>query len=229
MTQTLWPKAVVFDLDGTLIESLPDIQLATNRTLADFGLGPLDDKTTRGFVGKGSRHLLTKALLHYGKVPVDEEIDFAYLQFLHHYSNAPAEGGYVFPGVEETLRALADTGHVLAVCTNKPHEPTVQVLEAYGIADFFGVIVGGDDVENRKPHPDHLLETTLRLKLGKDDVVFVGDSENDIQASVAADMRSVLLTYGYSSLPHDSLGADVIIDTFPEVIGAIDTIAAARS
>lgn len=229
MTQPLWPKAVVFDLDGTLIESLPDIQLATNRTLSDFGLDPLDDKTTRGFVGKGSRHLLTQALLHYGKVPKDEEIDYAYIRFLHHYSLAPNEGGYVFPGVEETLRRLAVAGHEFAVCTNKPHQPTVQVMEAYGIAGFFDVIVGGDDVENRKPHPDHLLETTRQLKLDKDDVVFVGDSENDIQAAVAADIRSVLLTYGYSSLPHDSLGADVIIDTFPEVISAIDEITSKRS
>lgn len=229
MTETLWPKAVVFDLDGTLIESLPDIQLATNRTLGDFGLDPLDDKTTRGFVGKGSRHLLTQALLHYGKVPENEEIDYAYVRFLHHYGLAPNEAGYVFPGVEDTLLALADSGHELAVCTNKPHQPTLQVMEAYGIADFFGVIVGGDDVENRKPHPDHLLETTRRLNMPKSDVIFVGDSENDIQASVAADIRSVLLTYGYSSLPHDSLGADVIIDTFPEVIGAINNIAQARS
>ena len=228
MTPMLWPRAVVFDLDGTLIESLPDIQLATNRTLGDLGLDPLDDKTTRGFVGKGSRHLLTKALLHYGKVPEDEEIDYAYVRFLHHYSNAPAEGGYVFPGVEDVLEALRDRGHTLAICTNKPHQPTVQVLEAYGIADFFGVIVGGDDVENRKPHPDHLIETTHRLDLDKNDVVFVGDSENDIQASVAADIRSILLTYGYSSLPHESLGADVIIDAFPDVIDAIATIAAAR-
>jgi phosphoglycolate phosphatase len=229
MTETLWPKAVVFDLDGTLIESLPDIQLATNRTLEDFGLAPLDDKTTRGFVGKGSRHLLTQALLHYGKVPEDEEIDYAYLRFLHHYGLAPNEAGYVFPGVTGTLRALTDAGHELAVCTNKPHAPTIQVMEAYGIGHFFDVIVGGDDVENRKPHPDHLLETTRRLNMDKADVVFVGDSENDIQASVAADIRSVLLTYGYSSLPHDSLGADVIVDTFPEVIGAIDTIVQARS
>lgn len=228
MTQTLWPRAVVFDLDGTLIESLPDIQLATNRTLADFGLDPLDDTTTRGFVGKGSRHLLTKALLHYGKVPEDDEIDYAYLRFLHHYGLAPNEGGYVFPGVEQTLKTLADAGHELAVCTNKPHEPTIQVMEAYGIAGFFDVIVGGDDVENRKPHPDHLLETVRRLKLDKDDVVFVGDSENDIQASVAADIRSVLLTYGYSSLPHESLGADVIIDAFPDVTDAILKIKAAR-
>ena len=229
MTQTLWPKAVVFDLDGTLIESLPDIQLATNRTLGDFGLDPLDDKTTRGFVGKGSRHLLTQALLYHGKVPTDEEIDYAYVRFLHHYSLAPNAAGYVFPGVEATLQSLADVGHELAVCTNKPHEPTVQVMKAYGIADFFDVIVGGDDVENRKPHPDHLLETTKRLKLNKDDVVFIGDSENDIQAAVAADIRSVLLTYGYSSLPHDSLGADVIIDTFPEILGAINQITSTRS
>jgi phosphoglycolate phosphatase len=229
MTERLWPKAVVFDLDGTLIESLPDIQLATNRTLGDFGLDPLDDKTTRGFVGKGSRHLLTQALLHYGKIPEDEEIDYAYVRFLHHYGLAPNEAGYVFPGVADTLRALADAGHELAVCTNKPHAPTIQVMDAYGIGHFFNVIVGGDDVVNRKPHPDHLLETTRRLNMDKADVVFVGDSENDIQASVAADIRSVLLTYGYSSLPHDSLGADVIVDTFPEVIGAIDSITQARS
>lgn len=225
MTRMDWPGAVVFDLDGTLIESLPDIRLATNRTLADFGLGPLDDATTQGFVGKGSRHLLTRALMHYGRIPDDGEIDTAYLRFLHHYEQAPAEAGYVFDGVADVLTQLADAGHVLAVCTNKPHAPSRQVLDAYGIGHFFEIIVGGDDVENRKPHGDHVLETVRQTGLNKNDIVFVGDSENDIQAAVAADVRSILLTYGYCSVPHDSLGADVIIDHFPDVISAIAKIA----
>lgn len=228
MTQTLWPRAVVFDLDGTLIESLPDIQLATNRTLEDFGFGPLDDKTTRGFVGKGSRHLLTQALLYHGRIPDDGDIDTAYLRFLHHYDKAPADAGYVFDGVSDVLTMLAEAGHVLAVCTNKPHKPSRQVLDAYGIGQFFDIIVGGDDVENRKPHGDHVLATVQKLELNKDDIVFVGDSENDIQAAVAVDVRSVLLTYGYCSVPHDSLGADVIIDEFSEVIEAIAKIADTR-
>lgn len=229
MTRTPWPAAVIFDLDGTLIESLPDIRHATNCTLGDFGLAPLDDRTTRGFVGKGSRHLLTQALMYHGRIPEDHEIDTAYMRFLHHYAKAPAEAGYVFPGVEDVLTRLGDDGHLLAICTNKPHKPSRQVLDAYGIGGFFDIIVGGDDVEKRKPHPDHLLETVRRLDLDRGDVVFVGDSENDIQAAVAADIRSVLLTYGYCSLPMDTLGADVIIDEFRDVPEAIASIAGGRS
>lgn len=229
MNETLWPAAVVFDLDGTLIESLPDIRVATNHTLNDFGLDPLDDRTTRGFVGKGARHLLAQALMYHGRIPDDHEIDTAYMRFLHHYAKAPAEAGYVFPGVEDVLTELRDAGHVLAVCTNKPHKPSRQVLDAYGIGGFFDVLVGGDDIEKRKPHPDHLIETATRLDLDKDAIVFVGDSENDIQAAVAADIRSILLTYGYCSLPHDSLGADIIIDGFSDVPDAIAKIAAGRS
>ncbi len=223
--RTVWPAAVIFDLDGTLIESLPDIQAAANAMLAAHGFDPLDAETVRSYVGKGSRNLVERALRRYGMEPTDADIDAGLAQFLAAHDKEPVGRGYVFEGVIGVLDELKAAGCRLAVCTNKLQGPTRQVLAGYGLDDYFEVVIGGDAASKRKPDPAHVRDVLERLAIGAADAVMVGDSENDIEAAQGADVATVLVSFGYCHVPLESLGANAIVERFADVTDAVRRIA----
>lgn len=219
-------KAVLFDLDGTLIHSLPDLAAAVNRLLAALGRAPLDDQAIKAMVGDGAGTLVARALAASGGLPGSDVAPYL-ARFLADYEPRSAETTTPWPGVIETLTELRRQGLLLAVCTNKPSKATAEVLGALDLARFFDVVVGADDTPAIKPDPAHVTVILDRLGVPADRAVMVGDSRNDVLAAKQAGVATVILSFGYAHGPIDELGADVVIDDFADLPGALDRMAVA--
>ena len=195
-------KAIVFDLDGTLIDSAADIHLAGNKVLAAEGLPLVSFEQSRGFVGHGAGVLIERMIAAVGADPARHAAMLA--QFLQHYETAVHQTT-LYPNVQNALTALQKDGWALAICTNKPVAPTRAVLAHFGMLQMFPVIFGGDSLPTRKPDPAPLLATIAAL--GNLPALFVGDSEVDAETAHRAAMPFALYTEGYrktavADLPH---------------------------
>jgi len=216
-------KAVLFDLDGTLVDSIPDVLIAVNSTLTAFGRTVLDRAQIMTMIGEGARVMMHKAFSASGSAVDDAALDPAIAFYQRRYREAPMLRSRLYPGVIETLDMLRDAGWLLGVCTNKPDGLAEIVLKDAGIRDRFGALVGGD-TPLRKPHPQHVLETLLRLNADHRHAVMVGDSEHDIGAARAADVVSVAVSWGYSRDAASDMGADFLIDrmdALPDIVSRI--------
>lgn len=206
-------RAAIFDLDGTLIDSLPDLVTAMNKTLAEWGRAPLSGEDLGPMVGDGAGTLVTRAFTARGGLP-GPDVAPVLRRFLDHYEPHAADQTYVWPGVVETLEALRARGIVLAVCTNKPTKATHDVLAALGLDHFFAVVVGGDDTPALKPSAEHVNAVLDRLGVHHEEAVMIGDSINDVLAAKGAGLPVVVLSFGYSRVPPHELGADLVLDDF---------------
>jgi phosphoglycolate phosphatase len=194
---------ILFDLDGTLIDSAPDIQAAANRMLAGEGLAPLDLPTITLFIGNGLPKLVERVMQARGLDGARHKVLTQVV--LDHYNAGASTLTRVYPGVVQALRALADAGHRMAVCTNKPEAPARAVLADLGLAGFFPVVVGGDTLSVNKPDPAPALACVQALGGGA--AVYVGDSEVDAATAQAAGLPFYLFTEGYrktsiAEMPH---------------------------
>jgi phosphoglycolate phosphatase len=199
-------KAAVFDLDGTLIHSLPDIHAAVASVLQAEGLPPLDIQTVGSFVGNGLPRLVELVIEEIGVNP--SRLDAMTEQVQAQYKKENGRLTRTYRGVEACLANLADQNLVMGICTNKPEEPARDIVHHLGIARYFPVIIGGDTLQHRKPDPAPLLETIARLNVSPSEAIFVGDSEVDAATAAAASVPFALYTEGYrksqvSELPHD--------------------------
>jgi phosphoglycolate phosphatase len=194
--------SVIFDLDGTLIDSAPDIHATANRVLADEGLAAQSLAEVRSFVGRGVPHLVARLLEAAGEPPDPARQARMVAAFLGHYETAVGLT-QAFPGAPEALDRLAAAGHRLAICTNKPEAPTRAVLRHLGLDHHFPVVVGGDRLAQRKPDPAPLL--LARRENGGGPALFVGDSEVDAETAAAAGLPFLLYTEGYRTAPADTL------------------------
>jgi phosphoglycolate phosphatase len=215
--------AVLFDLDGTLIDSLPDLAAAVNRLLAAEGRPPLPDDAVKVMVGDGAGTLVERAFAARGGLPGPEVSPFL-ARFLADYEPRAAELTRPWPGVVETLETLKSLGLKLAVCTNKPSRATAEVLAALGLAGYFDVVVGGDDAPALKPDPVHVLVTLERLGVSAGQAAMIGDSLNDVLAAQAAGVPAVVVSFGYCRGPAVELGAEVVIDDFRDLPGALASL-----
>lgn len=217
-------SAVVFDLDGTLVDTLPDLHAAVQALLGERGLDAPAAGEVRTMIGDGARRLVERALA-WAKAPVDAAgLDAAYRRFLEIYGEAPCRASRLYAGVEATLATLASSGIRLGVCTNKPQAPTEAILEALAVDGFFAAVVGGDAVARRKPDPAHLLDVLGRLGAAPAAAVMVGDSNNDLASARAAGVACILVDYGYTAIPARELGADRVIGGFAELEAALDSL-----
>lgn len=214
-------EALIFDLDGTLIDSAPDVRASINRVLADLGRRELTLIETKDMVGWGGRVLAEKALALTGEPGTPSDIDRALEGFLTTYADHPADHTIVFPGAIEALESLKAAGVKMAICTNKPTATTPPVLNAMGLNGFFDVISCGDAVPHKKPDGRHVLLCVEQLGASIETAAMVGDSENDIRAAIDAGVRSVCVTFGYAHVPLDEIGADALIDHFDDLAGAL--------
>ncbi|MBI1853789.1 MAG: phosphoglycolate phosphatase [Planctomycetes bacterium] len=204
--------AVLFDLDGTLVDSLPDIAATANRTLAAFGLPPLDVETVRGFVGYGVKHLVEGCFA--GRIADTDEALRVFRQF---YLERPCERTRAYPAVRETLDALA--GVSLAIVTNKPQAVSEAVLEQLGLRHYFTLIVGGDALPLRKPDPLPIVHVMERLGSTATRTILVGDGIPDAQAGRAAGVAVCLVGYGYASRAElTATHPDFFIERFAELL-----------
>jgi phosphoglycolate phosphatase len=203
--------AVVFDLDGTLVDSVPDLHAAASRTLADEGLPPLSRATIQGFVGNGLPKLVERLMAATGIAA--GEHPRLHAAFAAHYAAAPAALTRPYPGAPEALAALRAAGCRLGLCTNKPAAFTHAILAALGLE--FDVVTAGDSLPVKKPDPLPLLETVRAL--GGPPALYVGDSEVDAETAARAGLPFLLFRGGYCHVPHDSLAFAAAFDRFAEL------------
>ncbi len=214
-------KAVVFDLDGTLVDSAPDLRTAVNRLLAEEGRGPLDLDAVIGMIGDGATKLVERALAASGGV--SGNIDVLTRRFLAHYEGQATERTAPYPGVPETLARLAARGIMLGICTNKPEAPTREVLRDLHLASWFSAVIGGDSLDGvRKPDGRPLLAVLERLQVTADAAVMVGDNANDVGTARAAGIPVIVRAGGYTYVPTAELGADAMFGHFAELPPLLD-------
>lgn len=216
-------RGVAFDLDGTLIDTALGLSQAVDLALYALELPVAGEERVVTWIGNGADIMMQRALKWSLK---DKEPDLAQLNmarklFDRYYAETVEEGSFLFPGVAATLAALKEKGLPLAVVTNKPTSFVMPLLEDLGIAQYFQTIIGGDDVKEKKPHPEALYKVMETLGLAADELLFVGDSRNDIQAAQAAGCPSVGLTWGYNY--GEAIGLsnpDVVFDRFADLLPA---------
>ncbi|MBH0236593.1 phosphoglycolate phosphatase [Methylobrevis albus] len=216
---------VVFDLDGTLLDTAHDLIGAVNRVMAEEGLPPIEVDPHRVTVGRGGRAMVAAALAA-AEVPHDEErLDRLTLRFVELYMDNVADRTVPFPNVEAALDRLAAAGIVLAVCTNKRVGLAEALFAAIGWTDRFAAVCGGDSFDVRKPEPGHILLTIAAAGGDPAAAVMVGDSAADIDAARAAGIPVVGVTFGYTPTPVRDLGPDAVIDDFADLWPALLEIA----
>lgn len=215
---------IVFDLDGTLVDSAPDIHRALNHILSDLSLPPATEAEVRGFVGQGSRALIVRACAVHGVIHDDGRLDQLNDQFMAVYAADIAHSSRVWPGVEGALRRLQASGALLAVCTNKHTELSTRLLAAVGLAPWFAAIVGADKVTRRKPHPDHFIAAVRAAHGDPAKAIMVGDSAFDVGAAKAAGAPVVVYAQGYMDTAPELLGADAVFlhyDDLPALVSRL--------
>lgn len=217
-------QAVVFDLDGTLIDSLPDLAAAVNQMLGEEGLTALDDDSIKPMIGDGAGMLVRRAFDARGGLPGPDVAPYL-KRFLDLYEPRSAELTRPWQGVPETLAALKARGLKLGVCTNKPTKATHDILRVLHLSQYFDIVVGGDDVPAIKPNPGHVHAVLDKLGALPSAAVMVGDSINDVLAGKGAGLAVIAMSFGYSRIPPLELGADAVIDRFADLPSAMDGLA----
>ena len=211
--------AYLFDLDGTLIDTAPDIGAALNHSLETAGLAPVRSDLVRHWVGFGSRKLIEQALIHHHKQPAQEQIDALLEPFLSYYTEHIADLSKPYPTTVETLTALKTEGIHLAVVTNKLQALAVPVLDALELSPFFDVIVGGDTASRPKPAADPIKYCLQHVAVRPEDALMVGDSITDVDAARAAGVGIVCLRDGYNhGTDVATLDPDRVIDRLSELL-----------
>ena len=233
-------RGVAFDLDGTLVDSAPGLTSAVDQALYALELPVAGEERVVTWIGNGADVLMERALtwarqerasqrsaqgkpsVDHADIPQDEQQRILRKLFDRFYEETVEEGSFLFPDVAETLSALYAKGIPLGLVTNKPTPFVLPMLERLGIAQYFKVIIGGDDVENKKPHPEALHKVMEELNLSAEELLFVGDSRNDILAAQAAGCYSIGLTYGYNYGESIELSKpDYVFDHFNDLLPAL--------
>jgi phosphoglycolate phosphatase len=215
---------VVFDLDGTLADTAPDLAAALNHALTCIGRHTVPVESVRHLVGHGAKALLRKGLAATGEA-TEDLVEAGFPHFIDFYGENICVGTQMFDGLEAALDELAARGVALAICTNKVEWLTLRLIEALGWTGRFRSIVGGDTVGVRKPDPAPLREAIARA--GGGPAVFVGDSITDADTARAAGVPLIAVSFGFSDRPVDQLGADVVIDDYRQLVPALERLAGA--
>lgn len=219
------PAALLFDLDGTLVHSVPDLRAALNTILGQDGRRALDEDEVRRMVGNGVRKLVERGYDATGGAPEDAAaLDALVDRFMAIYGAHPADLSHPFEGVVEALDVLAGRGHPLGVCTNKPTAASNALLKAVGLAEYFDVVIGGGSTPELKPHPAPVLAALEALGRPAGEALFIGDSPNDVEAARAAGLPVLCVTFGYRRCTAEELGADRLVDHFRDVPDAVSAL-----
>lgn len=218
-------EVLIFDLDGTLIDSAPDVRACMNQVLVDMGRRELTLIEIKNMIGWGARMLAEKALAKTGGAGTKVDVDRAFRGFLDIYAKNPADHSTVYPGVLSALDGFKAAGVRMGLCTNKPTATTPPVLEAMGLDHFFDVLSCGDTVPHRKPDGRHVRLVVDQMGGTIKTSAMIGDSESDITAAIDAGVRSIAVTFGYAHMPYENLGADALINNFNDLAQALADIA----
>jgi phosphoglycolate phosphatase len=216
-------RAAIIDLDGTMVDTAPDFQVAINRMRDELHLAPLALDTIVDFVGKGSENLMRRVLgVDFEKNEVESRFDHALERYQHHYLQINGDHSELYAGVHEGLVAMKKGGVRLACVTNKPIAFARPLLEKKGLIDFFEVIYGGDSLAHKKPHPLPMLTVCNDFDLQPAQVVAIGDSSNDSEAARAAGCRVLTVPYGYNhGQPVQTIDTDGIVESLVDAANLI--------
>jgi phosphoglycolate phosphatase len=211
------PGSVVFDLDGTLVDTSPDLTASLNHVLRSFGRAEVDPATVRHLVGHGARAMIERGLALEGGSDT-ALVERGLPMFLAYYADHIADASRPFHGVERALDELADAGTLLTICTNKPVQLAHQLVDALGWTRRFAAVLGGDSLPVRKPDAAHVLATIAQGGGNAASAVFVGDSIVDVGAARAAKVPVVVASFGFTDRPVADLGADAAFDHYDELV-----------
>lgn len=209
--------AIIFDLDGTLIDSVPDLQAAVNRMLAKEGMAPMDRAEVQGFVGNGAP-VLVKRVMKARALDLTRHAELTE-QLIADYTDRSAELTQVYPNVRATLSTLRGMGHPLGICTNKPGAATASVLAELKLDAYFNCVIAGDTLPVKKPHPAPL--HAARDALAATRCLYVGDSEVDAQCAAAADICFAFFSEGYLRVPRDQIAFTAEFSDFAQLPGLV--------
>ncbi|WP_339746852.1 HAD hydrolase-like protein [uncultured Maricaulis sp.] len=213
--------SIAFDLDGTLIDTAPDLVRALNATIEPDGLSSVPVHELRALVGRGAQALLERAYAQQGRTLSPEAAPELVARFIEIYQADIAADSRLFPNVEATLARLQRAGATLSVCTNKPSGLSDLLIGTFKLTDYFARIVGPDRTTAKKPAADHVFTA---LGSGYSRAAMVGDSAPDVGAAQAAGVPCIVMSYGYSEAPAGSLGADRLLHDFSDIPGALAEI-----
>ena len=215
-------RYIAFDLDGTLVDSVPDLAQALRMMMVDLGKDAVSDDAVRGWIGNGAEIMIKRALS--GSVIIDPELDealyeIARTRFDHYYETNGHHKTEVYPQVMQTLARLKSAGLTLGIVTNKPAAFVPAILDDLGLAPYFSDVIGGDTLPTNKPDPQGLLSLLEKYQLTSSQLLMVGDSSNDILAAKNAKVASVGLTYGYNyGQPIADSQPNVVCDSFGQLL-----------
>jgi len=216
---------IVFDLDGTLIDTAPDLIATLNFVLANEGLPAVAYDDARKLIGGGARRMIARALEAEGAQSETADLDRLFATFIDHYAVHIADRSRPFPDLEAALDRLAGEGYRLAVCTNKLEWLSVRLLDALGLTRHFTAICGQDTFGIQKPDPDVLWRTIARAGGAPDRAIMVGDSGTDIRTARAASVPVIAVDFGYSEVPIAALQPDRLISSFAQLPAIVSDLA----
>lgn len=215
---------IVFDLDGTLVDSAPDLIGTLNILLGEEGVPPLPLEEARPFIGHGARRLIERGFAAQGRPAPAERMDDLFARFIEHYNQHSADRTRPFPGVVPALQSMRRAGAKLAVCTNKLTSLSVPILEKLDLAPLFDAVIGADSAPAAKPDPRHLICAVEAAGGRADRAVMVGDAATDAGAARAAGVPLVLVSFGYTEIPAAELSPDILLDHFDQLPNACVTL-----
>lgn len=219
---------IVFDLDGTLVDTAPDLVGATNHALADVGLAPVSADSLRPWISFGARRMIVEALASTGTAHPEPEVDRLLALFLAYYEANIALESRPFPGVRDVIATLRAEGARLAVCTNKRESLSRLLLTELGMLQNFDALAGRDTFPVSKPHPDHLFGAIAMAAGDPARAIMVGDSDVDIATAKAAGIPVVAVSFGYTQIPVSQLDPDHVIDHYDDLIPVLRRLPAVR-
>jgi phosphoglycolate phosphatase len=218
-------QTVIYDLDGTLIDSAADMQAAVSNVLADHGLPPVTEDDVRIFMGQGSKVTMNKAFSKYGKTLDDAALSAVTREFVRYYEAEPVSHTVAFGGVADVVAHFGGLGLSQGVCTNKFEKPSRMILEHLKLMPPIADVAGADTFPVRKPDPRHILMLVERMGGDPKRTVMIGDSIHDVEAAHGAGLPAVLVSWGYTLKPASELGAEAVIQRFVDLPGALAGIA----
>ena len=217
--------SVIFDLDGTLVNTAPDLISAANHALSDIGLDPVPAHVIAPAIALGARFMIMDGLKHSGQNLPEKEVDRLLTLFLDYYLDNIANESRPYPGAVETLTTLQARGAKIGVCTNKRAHLSKALIEALGLDPLLDAVVGRDAAMKSKPHPDHVTQTIEQAGGDARRAIMVGDTATDIDTARAAGVPVIGVTFGYSDTPMSELKPDIIVSSYDEILPAIETLA----
>ncbi|MEP3275236.1 MAG: phosphoglycolate phosphatase [Stappiaceae bacterium] len=217
---------LIFDLDGTLVDTAPDLVGTLNWVLQEQGIGTVPLEQARNFIGQGARAMLKMGFNTRGISLSGDQLETHVAQFLEHYQANISQNSRPFPGVLDAMNRFSSAGWQLAVCTNKLEHLAVKLLNELDLAQRFSIITGGDTFEKAKPDPTPILGTMSKLNSSADEAIMVGDARPDIDGARNAGIPSIAVDFGYTTEPVASLNPDRIISHFDDLWDSVHNIRA---